>query len=405
MAGFQAALLTWVLIVVPTVASFTSTMASAVNDGVSWLDSTRQGTEFFLAAHGGTFAIGQGRDALGVTVTPLGITLLGLLLCRLLGRLAHTDGWWLLGFGTLGYAATTAILAYGLGTATAHASAPSAISGSVMVAACGMAWANGLRGLTTKESRLHHLPPWAKALPRAATTTAAALLGAATLCALIWAIAGAPRFAATFSDLSPDPVGAVALLGTCLAFAPNLVAWAVAYLSGVGFAFGDQHLTTPLHAELAPLPDFPLLALLPTTPPRPILALLIAVPVLIGGLIGWWLVRRSTHERHWWTMAALALSTSLLASAALTGFVALSSGSIGQGQLAHVGARAVPVGMMLLVEFGISAVAVAVIGRVAVSDRLWKVAHSDKPIAVKGRSIRWWTPKEEPPPRTVAAQE
>ncbi|MDR0945621.1 MAG: DUF6350 family protein, partial [Bifidobacteriaceae bacterium] len=141
MAGVQAALLSFVCVVVPAVAAFTATSAASVNDGLSWLDAARRGTDLWLLGHWGTMTVGSGAGAATVTLAPLGVALVSLLASRFLGRVSQASGWWLAGFGTLGFAVVTALVGFVVATPDGRTTAPAALVGAVVVAFLGNAWA------------------------------------------------------------------------------------------------------------------------------------------------------------------------------------------------------------------------------------------------------------------------
>jgi hypothetical protein len=161
--------------------------------------------------------------------------------------------------------------------------------------------------------------------------------------------------------LSPGPVGAALLLLAALAYLPNAVIWAMAYVIGPGFAFGVGTVVAPTGSVIGPLPVFPMLAALPATPPGPhaggagpgALALL-AIPYLAGAVGGLLTVRTAPsptiEAAPLWGLASGAIA------GCVTGTLALfSGGPLGTGRLATVGPSAWQVGLVVMLEIGVAA--------------------------------------------------
>jgi hypothetical protein len=134
--------------------------------------------------------------------------------------------------------------------------------------------------------------------------------------------------------------GAMLTLGQ-LAILPNLIIYATAWISGIGFAIGTGSLVSPLATQLGPIPALPVFAAIPTGGfDRGILFALVPI---IAAFVGTILVRRYTDQMRWeyGTRYSAAFSLALVAAitAALTSFVmaALASGSFGPGRFQEVG--------------------------------------------------------------------
>src|SRR5580698_11577512 len=90
--------------------------------------------------------------------------------------------------------------------------------------------------------------------------------------------------------LTPGLGGALLLLLGQLAYVPNAVIWAVAYMLGPGFVFGAGTVIAPTGSALGALPIFPMLAALPSGPrsagPAWMTVLVLATPYLAGMFAG-----------------------------------------------------------------------------------------------------------------------
>jgi hypothetical protein len=183
-------------------------------------------------------------------------------------------------------------------------------------------------------------------------TAAGAALAAAALAVHL------PEVKAATNALAPGPTGAALLLLAQLAYVPNAIIWAVAYLLGPGFAFGAGTVVAPTGSALGPLPAFPMLAALPSgakSAGPPWLAILVlATPYLAGVFAGIVTVRITPtpviEAAALWGLAAG------VATGAVTGLAAaFSGGPLGDGRLAAVGPSGWQVGLVAMLEIGVTA--------------------------------------------------
>jgi hypothetical protein len=143
--------------------------------------------------------------------------------------------------------------------------------------------------------------------------------------------------------------GAVVTLGQVL-LVPNIALWGVAFVGGPGFALGAGTAVTPAGSELGLLPLVPVLGAVPPPGALPVaFQALVAVPVVVGALVGWWVVAR--RDGTVWE----ALAAAGLAAAVLTLLLALSGGAAGPGTLAAVGPSPWKAGLVLAGELALGA--------------------------------------------------
>lgn len=155
--------------------------------------------------------------------------------------------------------------------------------------------------------------------------------------------------------LSPSEAFQYALLN--LAFAPNAVLFASAFLLGPGFAAGVGTVVSPSAVVLGPLPMVALFAALPAP----------GVPaswwgwvVVVPGLVAAWAAARHQWERptlRWDHGAMRACAGGLLAATLLAVLMSLSGGSIGPGRMAEVAPFSSQVLLHGLVALGLGALA------------------------------------------------
>jgi hypothetical protein len=319
------------------------------------------GLLWLVAHHVGVTVRGAGR----IGMLPLGLVLLP-------GALLAMAGRWVVHAGAVtrlrhvGYAAVALALPYTLlagalavasRTAQAAPSLWQAIVASFLLAvvAGGLGAARGLA-------------PWsrlASLLPARPRSVILGMLGASGLLTAVGAALAAasvalhlPEVKAATDALEPGPTGAALLLLAQLAYVPNAVIWAVAYVLGPGFAFGAGTVVAPTGSALGALPAFPMLAALPSgarsAGPAWVTVLLLATPYLAGVFAGMVTVRITptpvTEAAALWGFAAGAATGALAGLAA-----AFAGGPLGDGRLTRVGPSGWQVGLVAMLEIGVTA--------------------------------------------------
>ena len=167
-----------------------------------------------------------------------------------------------------------------------------------------------------------------------------------------------PEVKAATDALAPGTAGAALLLLAQLAYAPNAIIWAVAYVLGPGFAFGAGTVVAPTGSALGALPVFPMLAALPSGPrsagPAWMTVLVLATPYLAGLFAGIVTVRVTPtpviEAAALWGFAAGAATGALAGLAA-----AFAGGPLGDGRLATVGPSGWQVGLVAMLQIGVTA--------------------------------------------------
>lgn len=174
---------------------------------------------------------------------------------------------------------------------------------------------------------------------------------------------------AVYEALDAGAVGGAALTIAQLGYLPNLAVFALAWVSGSGFAMGVGSQVGPLGTAVGPLPSIPVFAAIPSGPLDYGFVALV-VPVLAGILAGWWFLREG--ENHfdewlsiklrfrWFTASASTLVLGLLIGAAsgllAAGLAWLARGSAGLGRLTSIGPDPLWTGLWIAAEVGIGVV-------------------------------------------------
>jgi hypothetical protein len=212
------------------------------------------------------------------------------------------------------------------------------------------------------------LAPWSRLARLMPARPRSVILGMLGACALLTAAGAAlvglslfvhlPEVKAATDALAPGAAGAALLLLAQLVYAPNAIIWAVAYVLGPGFAFGAGTVVAPTGSALGPLPVFPMLAALPSGPrsagPAWVTVLVLATPYLAGMFAGIVTVRVAPtpviEAAALWGFAAGAAAGALAGLAA-----AFAGGPLGDGRLATVGPSGWQVGLVAMLEIGVTA--------------------------------------------------
>lgn len=152
-----------------------------------------------------------------------------------------------------------------------------------------------------------------------------------------WLVARFPEITILVEGLDADVMGLLVLLVVSWLMLPTLIIWALAYLSGVGFAVGVGTSVRVDAVDLSTLPGFPLLGGLPQHPVGwgVVLLLLPLVAGLVGGVLAW---RRAVDpDQPLVAWVRLAAATGLLAGLVSGLLASLAAGSAGPGLLGTVG--------------------------------------------------------------------
>ncbi|MFJ7288944.1 DUF6350 family protein [Curtobacterium sp. NPDC098951] len=194
---------------------------------------------------------------------------------------------------------------------------------------------------------------------RAGTAATAVVVAVAGVVVAVLLFASFAEVISLYERSHAGIVGGVALTVGQLAFLPDFVGWATAWLVGPGFAIGTGSSVSPIGTTLGPIPGLPVFGALPASG-HTFGLVWVLVPVVAGfaagGLLRPRLVRTLGSADSALHRALGGVAAGVVAGV-LTGFVAgLSSGSFGPGRLADVGPHALVVGAFAALEVGVPAV-------------------------------------------------
>jgi hypothetical protein len=284
-------------------------------------------------------------------LSPLGFSILPVGALVLTGRQAarrHDAGAWSLGTVVVCYPLAALVIAWSAASDSLHAETGAAIGYPCLIAACGYGAGLLSHGVT-------RLDRWAIAAVRAGTGALAVLVAGAALLAAVALVLRSADVTRVGEQIGQGAAGGAGLFLIDLALTPNVVVWALGFVTGPGFAVGDDssvRLTGVVHG---PLPGLPVLQGVPPAGHLPaVMWLVLAVPVGAGvaALLLVWRSVRSAAER------AAALGVAAPAVGAVAGAAAvLSGGPVAAGATSDVGPVPWQVALAVLAELSVIAAA------------------------------------------------
>ncbi|MFT4235593.1 MAG: DUF6350 family protein [Microbacterium sp.] len=324
--------------------------------------------------------IPDGAASFVISLAPLAFGVFAVIFAARSGARAVRSGAWVT--AALGGIATTAVISTLVqltsSNPVAAASWGQAILLPVLVYAAGLicgvmatGWTSGDDGpIDLLHEWCDRWPSMWRELPgiavRGAAVGALALVAASALGVVVTLAFHADTVVSLYQSAQVDVPGVIALSLAQLAYLPTLIAWALAWLAGPGFAIGAGTAVSPAGTELGVIPSIPLLGLVPRVADGWFL-LVCLVPVAAGALAGW--LARGQLSAEWeidppvasefenerapepvLPRAVLAVGIAALAA----GFAALvavaSSGAIGPDRLSTVGPHPAELALAVGVE-------------------------------------------------------
>ena len=355
LAGVEAAVFSWLIVVVPAVAAYVATAAAPVLGEASWMDAAVVGTGLWLLGHGATITMADAT----VSLAPLGLTLVSVLLLYGAARRARLRSHAVAGFTLAGYVATVmgiSILVPG------SVGRPTVAVAAVLMAAL---------ALQSALWRGRARPPawWLRLAGRTPTFVAsgiragAAALGALVLVAVVLTALGLVQGVVTILELhealEPGRLGTVALVLGQLAYLPTLVVWSLAWVMGPGYSVGTGTIFSSTEVVSGPLPAVPLLGTLPE-PGDPGLGWLVLVAVAIGTAVGGWL-HHKRFEESWWRAVLSGVVAATVVAVAVALLTAAGAGAIGPGRMTELGAAPLAVAVAAWWQVACGAVVVLLV--------------------------------------------
>lgn len=376
LAGLLAGLLGWLFVAVPVVVVWVADPLSSVS---LWQTLGISADVWALAHHGVVRA-----PEVSVQLAPLLLTAGCVLLVRYAARPVLADdpsapravsiggaagAWRALRATDLvvlvtGYVLFGVVLALLAGLGQAPVPPLTLIPGLLLVAGTGVGLAllreHRLQEHPTIDSALTWVGDRTPVLVRRSLTPAgealSGLLVAALLVVVALVIVRMDRVGVLVSTLDTGRPGLAVLVLAQLLLLPNLVLWALGWLTGAGMSVGTVRVDWAGTTD-GDLPLVPVLAVLPEPGPLPEATWVVGLlPVLAGVWIGWRAVRGAARLASWWTKTQVALSACAWVGLSVLVLSYLSTGALTPGLLGTIGVAPLVVTGLLLGELVAGAV-------------------------------------------------
>ena len=337
--GFAAGLAGSLLVAGAVMIAWLSAIAIALPTALAFA------AQVWLLAHGGQLSVGADT----VTLVPLGLTLVFGAICASIGGFAYRQGrqsrtgvpddtrrrrllLGSIGQVSAGYTVFAVVLAWTVsGTGAIWRPALGALLVSAVGSAIGAALAAGLHPSMLRPGWLRH------GLRGAAAGVLALVIASAVVLATALTL-GEPQIARLEAALRIDAGGVFVWSLLAIAYLPNLLGWALAWLLGAGFTVGTGSLVSLSTTELGMLPAIPVFgALPPAGVADPWLVSWLALGILAAVVAGIVAVRDGDTG----PLGALAAggAAGLVTVIAFLGLVAASRGGLGSLRLVGIGPR------------------------------------------------------------------
>lgn len=318
-------------------------------------DALGSGALMWLVLGGARLHVGEGT----VAMTPILGTLLLLLLARSGARrglpeapTSRLQGAWLGGYAAVG------ALAALLGLLTpATPVVLSLVLPLLALPALGLVWAHGPPDRVAEVWERAPVAVHRGLVPGVKGAVVLVAMGSALV--LVSTVVHFGRVLHVQSELGAGFFGGLLLIALQLGLLPNFGIWATSFAAGPGFATTGGAMTTWSSAESGVLPMIPVLA----AQPQPgqlhwVFYGLLLLPLLVGAWLGrealsW--VPRLSATRAKLAVVAVAVGVAALGVVLLDG---LAGGSLGADRLSDLGAPALRLGAVLVLELGLGALLV-----------------------------------------------
>ena len=193
-------------------------------------------------------------------------------------------------------------------------------------------------------------------LRRALAPAVEALVALAAVCFLLvlgLLLVRGERILTLYDALDAGLVGTLTLTLAQLAALPNLMVWALGWMTGAGVSVGTVHVSWSA-ATPGDLPLVPVLGALPepgALPPG--LWAMALVPLVAGGWIGYRCADSASRLSSWWTKAQITLASCVAVALTVLVLGWLSTGGLTPGLLDTVGVAPWRVAAWLLAELAV----------------------------------------------------
>lgn len=304
---------------------------------------------------------------LHLSVTPLGLTLLELLLA--LGFASFAAGQTRLAApevlsgqqrrslalrvtGAFTLAHTLAVLVPSFVVASAEESARALV---------GAAAIGGIASLTSAARALQwrvtdDWPRWLRPVPAGVLASVLTMLLTGAVVLAVGLVQHRDRVTALHESLEPGTLGSVLLLVVQLFWLPNLVVWCSSWALGAGFQLGLGSVISPAQNQVGLLPTIPVLGAIPESGPGDSAQLVWLTSGLLAGAVGAIVVLRARPRARFDETALVGGLVGVLAGLVLVLLGLLASGDLGSLRMVGLGVRPTHLFVMAPTLLGIAGV-------------------------------------------------
>lgn len=188
---------------------------------------------------------------------------------------------------------------------------------------------------------------WLRGIGVGVWTAVGTLIAVSAVVFLATLIAHHAQVSALHQALNPGTLGGVVMSLGQIAWVPNAVLWTAAWLLGAGFSVGQGTLFTPLASTVGPIPDIPLLGVLPTVGAHSSATVAWLLVGVLAGAVGAFVAVRGRRNQDAQALPARELSSEegalcglgvgVVSGAVMAVLMALSCGSLGVTRLRDLG--------------------------------------------------------------------
>lgn len=266
----------------------------------------------------------------------------------------------------LGYVVAGLLLAHTASFGLAPVRLPSLVPGAVLVPLLGVSLVWWVEHRRDDHPAVDAGLRWVRArtpvlVTRGVPAAVEVLVGLAAVCFLLVVgllLIRGDRVLTLYDTLEAGVVGTTVLTLAQLLALPNLMVWALSWLTGAGLEVGTVHVGW---AESTPgdLPVLPVLGVLPEPGPLPPgLWAMALVPLVAGGWLGYRAAGAASRLSSWWTKTQIALFGSLVVGVVALVLGWMATGGLTPGLLGLVGVQPWRLAGLLTAEVAAGAVAV-----------------------------------------------
>lgn len=340
LAGIQAALIGWGLVMVLVLVGYLGVASNPWMGKATWQDAVGVGGDVWAASLGASVTVG----GVSYRAVPTLVMVVLVLMARALmipGRSFPAPAQW---FAVPAFAVTALVAA---ASTASHVDVWHAVPGAVLVPAVAALWAVVQQAGSAPAWAARTRVVWDGMRQARVALVGSAVAGTVALVVSLHAMWTQVRGVHELLLAGSTTDTAVIVAAQAL-FAPSTVVWALSWLAGPGFWVGADTLHAPGTAPVAPIPAIPLLGALPTTAPGNRVAwIMVGVGVLVGVWVCW---RHRAGRLADQAVAGAVCVGTVFALVAVAAW--LSTMQLGTGRMAVLGPRVWWTAALVALEVG-----------------------------------------------------